>query len=116
MLNQCKFKNPFSKLKAIFGSDNTSDLIAFTKCMPRANVQTTDNEISWVKFPFYEKCNTTRIGGTNHTISDSIDIGGYVSRVFKVCQQCMNFLHESVIGNFENCSYFYFVGYIDPRS
>lgn len=27
----------------------------------------------------------------------------------------MNFLHESVIGNFENCSYFYFASYIDPR-
>lgn len=27
----------------------------------------------------------------------------------------MNFLHESVIGNFENCPYFYSAGYIDPR-
>lgn len=28
----------------------------------------------------------------------------------------MNLLHESVIGNFENCLYFYFAGYIDPWS
>lgn len=69
----------------------------------------------WVEFMCCGKCPAAYIDGTNDTISDPIDIGEYVSRVFKVCQRRMNFLHESVIGNFENCPYFYFAGYIDPR-
>jgi len=31
------------------------------------------------EFLFREKCNAACIGGTNHTISDSIDIGEYVA-------------------------------------
>lgn len=83
--------------------------------MLRVNTQAADNEVSRVEF-CSAKSIMLYIGGTNHTISDPIDTDEYVSRVFKVCQRCMNFLHESVIGNFENCSYFYFASYIDPRS
>jgi len=44
-----------------------------------------------MEFLFRETRNSARTGGTNRNIGDSIDVGGYVNRVFKVCQRRMNF-------------------------
>jgi len=61
------------------------------RLLVRANKSHLDIEISLMEFLFRETHNSAR---TNRNIGDSIDAGGYINRVFKVCQRCMNFARK----------------------